>query len=270
MVKLYNLIYSLISSFRYKIFNFFSIPLAKKEFYLKIHNDSKSKKYQIVDEFEKKYNFSINKEWFEELALNTQVVIKKSDINYQHGRLLYSLLMNYISNQSKKLNYIQIFETGTARGFSAICMAKALIDSRVNGNITTIDILPHTQKMLWNCIADCNGVSSRDEILNFWEKEKQNVTFLEGKSSEVIKRLNLKRIHFAFLDAHHVTREVINEYKFVENKQIKGDIIFFDDVTPSLYPGVVNAINIIKKSDIYSIEYIFLSSQRQYAIARKK
>ncbi len=123
--------------------------------------------------------------------------------------------------------------------------------------------------MLWNCIADHNGISSRDQILNFWQKEKKNVTFLQGKSSEIIKSLSLKRIHFAFLDAHHITREVINEYEFVKNRQIKGDIIFFDDVTPSLYPGVVNAINIIKKSNIYSIEYFYLSAQRQYAIARK-
>ncbi len=146
MVKVYYLLYSLYSSFRYKIFNFFSIPLAKKEVYLQIHKVSKNKQYPIIDAFEKKYKFNINKDWFENLALNTQVVIKRSEINYQHGRLLYSLLMNYISNQSKKMNYIQIFETGTARGFSAICMARALIDSRINGNVTTIDILPHEKK----------------------------------------------------------------------------------------------------------------------------
>ena len=268
MNKNYNRLYSLYNSIRLKVHNSLKIPLASKKKYLSLHNYTQNKNYPKVNEFEKKYNFKINKIWFEKLALHTQVVIKKSEINYQHGRLLYAIIMNYI-NINKKIEFCQIFETGTARGFSSICLSKALIDSNLNGNIATIDVLQHKKKMIWNCIDDCYGFVSREEIVNRWNNEVKNITFYEGKSSEIMKILNFKRIHFAFLDAHHIAKEVMNEYNFVKNKQIKGDIIFFDDVTPNLYPGVVEALNLIIESKDYSVEYLYVSQERQYAIATK-
>ena len=51
-------------------------------------------------------------------------------------------------------NSINIIETGTVRGFSALCMAKALSDAKFEGSIFTIDVLPHDKKMFWNCAAD--------------------------------------------------------------------------------------------------------------------
>ena len=73
--------------------------------------------------------YSIDKEWLNKLALQTQIVIKKSPLNYAHGRVLYSLLRNYLRTNSKKLKGLNIVETGTARGFSSLYMAKALFDS---------------------------------------------------------------------------------------------------------------------------------------------
>ena len=73
----------------------------------------------------------------------TQVTIKNSDICYAHGRVLYSALCHYI----KKLNHsISIIETGTSKGFSSLCMAKALSDLKKIGSIHTIDILPINKK----------------------------------------------------------------------------------------------------------------------------
>jgi predicted O-methyltransferase YrrM len=269
MNKIYNRLYSLYNGIHLKIFNLFKIPLASKKKYQSLHIDAQNKNYQKVDEFEKKYNFKINKIWFEKLALHTQVVVKKSEINYQHGRLLYTLLMDYINKRKENLEFCQIFETGTARGFSSICLSKALSDSNINGNIATVDVLPHKKKMIWNCIDDCYNFVSREDIVSRWQKEIKNITFYEGKSSEIMKNLNLKKIHFAFLDAHHIASEVMNEYNFVKSKQTKGDVIFFDDVTPNLYPGVVDALNIIIQSRDYAVEFLYVSEERQYAIARK-
>ena len=44
---------------------------------------------------------------------------------------------------------VTILETGTARGFSALCMAKALEDSKKKGIILTFDILSHNKKSYW-------------------------------------------------------------------------------------------------------------------------
>ena len=106
---------------------------ATKEYYLSIYEKAKKEKFLEIDNFESSSGFNIDKLWLDELALHTQVVKKKSAINYQHGRVLYSLLRKYIQDQN--INFIKILEIGTARGFSSICMSKAINDSKIKGNI---------------------------------------------------------------------------------------------------------------------------------------
>ena len=62
---------------------------------------------------------------------------------------------------------------------------------------------------------------------------------------------------------------MIDEYLFLKNKQKKDDIIFFDDVTPKKFPGVVQAINQIKKEGYYSVEFLNFTEERAYALAKK-
>ena len=116
--------------------------------YLEIWKKAKNQYYPVVDQFEKETGFSLDLHWFHELALHTQVVIKDSEICYQHGRLLYTFLSNYV--QKINIGSLNILETGTARGFSSLCMAKALQDSAKEGKIITLDPLPHHVKMYWN------------------------------------------------------------------------------------------------------------------------
>ena len=65
-------------------------------------------------------------------------------------------------NFSQKIN---IVETGTARGFSAICMSKALNDSKnIKGEIHTIDLLPVNKAMYWNIIDDNEKKKTRESF----------------------------------------------------------------------------------------------------------
>ena len=105
---------------------FGSKPHADKNKYIEIWNNAKSKKYAEIDSIEKQYKYAIDSVWLHDLALQTQVVIKGSEICYEHGRLLYAVLCDYISKNLK--SNLTIVETGTARGFSSICMAKAMED----------------------------------------------------------------------------------------------------------------------------------------------
>ena len=73
---------------------------ANKDRYLEIYNKTLNTKYPEIDDYEKKLQNKIDLSWLNELALYTQVVIKDSNINYQHGRILYAELCNYISNSS--------------------------------------------------------------------------------------------------------------------------------------------------------------------------
>ena len=246
--------------------------IASKYKYLNLHKLALRQNDQKVIKFEKNCGYSINRTWFNNLALHTQVVIKKEEINFFHGRLLYSLLSKYINEKKlkeKDLEPLLIFETGTARGFSSICMAKALNDNNFPGCITTLDCIPHQKKIYWNCIDDHDGPKSREELLMKWENELKKIIFIQGWTDEILASLGMLRINFAFLDAQHTKEDVLKEFKFVSKRQLNGDIVVFDDVTFDAFPGVCEAIDFIQKNYDYKIEKIKFTEKRGYAIATK-
>ncbi len=258
--KIYNKLKNRFAYLTYK-------PLATREEYLYLHKNCKLEKFSVIDNFEDSCGFQIDKDYFEELALHTQICIKKSKLNYQHGRILYSVLSNYLKKNS--LKKINIIETGTARGFSSICMSKAINDASKEGTIHTCDIIPHNKKIYWNCIDDTESKKTRKELLNNWHEELKNIKFYKGKSKKMFQKINIERFNFAFLDAVHSYEDVITEFNYVKNKQKVGDIIVFDDVTDNLFPGVVKAVKEVEQTKEYSIEHINISKQRGYAIAQK-
>ena len=245
-------------------------PLASNQKYLELFNEIKDEKYPAIDNFEKECSFKIDKEWLDQLALITQITIKKSKLNYQHGRILYSKLREYLNENDFKDETINIIETGTSKGFSSICLSKALNDSNQKGKIITFDLLPHNKKMIWNSIIDQDNLKSRNELLQNWQEEIKNIIFIQGFSTVFLKRVHIDRCHFAFLDAEHTLAEVMNEFNYIKNKQKSGDIIIFDDVTPNQFDGVVQAIKEIEKQNLYVFNIIMSSDKRGYAIAKKK
>ena len=208
----------------------------------------------------------VENEWLHNLAYLTQIVVKKSDINIQHGKLLYSL----VSNLDKKIENLTILETGTARGFSSICMSKALNNNNRKGTIYTIDFLPNNKKMYWNCVSDLDGKKTRVELLKDYTNEIENIKFIEGFSKNVLKKINLDHINFAFLDGSHKYKDVKIEFSYVSQRQIVGDQIFFDDFTPGTFDGIVKLIHEIEKENKYELDKIFSSDKRGYVLATKK
>ena len=113
-------------------YNYFGKKIfASKQKYLEIFEVAKNEKFKNIDLFEESNSYKIDRNWLDTLALHTQVLIKSSKINYQHGRVLYTSLCKYLKDNDD----ITILETGTARGFSALCMSKALSDYKKNGRI---------------------------------------------------------------------------------------------------------------------------------------
>jgi hypothetical protein len=191
---------------------------ASKEKYIDLWQTAKSETFPVVDQFEKTCGFSIDANFFHELALHTQVVLKKSKINYQHGRILYATLRKYIEDH--KIDPINIIETGTARGFSTLCLAKALFDSNIGGKILTYDVLPHNRKMYWNCIDDHEGKKTRTELLkNYSDLCEKFIVFHQGNSIIELSKISMTGIGFAFLDAGHDKYHVTNELKYTFKKK---------------------------------------------------
>src|SRR5688500_18147282 len=70
-------------------------PLAPASEYRRLWVEARQRSAAAIDAYEAACGASIDAEWFHQLALLTQVVIKKSDICYYHGRLLYSTMVRY-------------------------------------------------------------------------------------------------------------------------------------------------------------------------------
>ena len=148
-------------------------------------------------------------------------------------------------------------------------MSKAINDLKANGKIITVDCISHNRKMFWGCISDFNGERTREELLSKWNKELSNIIFIHGWTNEILNKLGLIRINFAFLDAQHTKDAVIKEFEFINKRQMKGDIVFFDDVTPNLFKGVCDAVEQIEINYPYKIQYLPFDFNRGYAIATK-
>jgi len=275
MNKITNFLHEMINQIipRKKINPFYDYPfgrkpLATREEYLRIWKNAKNEKYPMVDKVESDTGFAINGDWYHELALHTQVVIKESKICYQHGRILYSFLCDYINSFNYKM--VNILEIGTARGFSSLCMAAALQKMGIEGEITTIDPLPHDHKMYWNCINDIEKENSRSDILsNYRALTTKYIKFIEGKSEIMLNKTIYSRIHFAFLDGGHEYENIIFEFQYINKFQEIGDIIIFDDYNMNLFPGIVRAVDEICINYNYSKIIINVNDQRSYVVAIK-
>ena len=246
-------------------------PQMTKSYYLNLADDASKKIYKEVDIFEAKSNYKIDQNWIDELALATQVVNKDSEICYAHGRILYSSLRKRIIQLNKEKN-VCIFETGTARGFSSLCMAKAIHDSNISGKIITLDQLPHGQLIYWNNIFDhTKGKISRKKLLENWKfLSEQYIIFLTGDSRVLGNSLNFNRVHFAFLDGCHTYEDVFFEFNVIQKHQETDDIIIFDDYTNNYYNQVVKAVDEICDKFMYDKQLIKLNEQRCLLVATKK
>lgn len=242
-------------------------PRASRDEYMALFEAAKGLNREEVRTLESEWGFAAEKAWVDNLALHTQVVVKDSALNWDHGRLLYSALRRYISQEQDKKTPLTVLETGTARGFSALCMAKALVDGGRDGMVITLDSLPHDEVMYWNCVDDWDGPSSRSQLLALWPEELRRTVFVQGWTRRQLVRLGISRIGFCFLDAQHTHQDVLAEFRFVSSRQKPGDVIVFDDVTPGVFPGVVSAVREIESEGTYTIEFIGGQSQRGYAIA---
>ena len=141
---------------------------------------------------------------------------------------------------------------------------------KINGKIITIDCIPHNEKLFWNCISDHEGKKTRHELLSNWNRELSNIIFIQGWTVETLNRIGIDRVHFAFLDALHEKKSVLEEFDYIQKTQKSGDIVVFDDFTPSLFPGVCEAVKAIKRDYPYEVRILDFEKNRGYAIAQKK
>jgi cephalosporin hydroxylase len=205
----------------------------------------------------------------DELALATQVVPKQEGLDWNHGFLLYAALRDYL-DEAVGGRPVTVLETGTARGFSTVCMAKALRDAGRAGTILTLDLLHAERPIFWNSIADEQGPQTRLELLEPWSDLMEDyAVFLRGDVAIALDQLGLPRIHFAFLDAEHTYDAVRDELAFVARHQRERDVVVCDDYTPAEFPEIVRAVDEAVATRQYALERFESSPRRGYAYLRR-
>lgn len=244
-------------------------PTGNLATYKSLFHDARKQRYSFIDDWETTIGFAVDPEWLDELAFRTQVTVKSSPLNWQHGRILYSTMRSIIDSRISTGHNFTFFETGTARGFSSVCVAKALVDSGAHGRVITIDSLPNDTAMYWNVATDAEGPATRQQLLESWNEELKRIVFLQGWTSRALRRVGLSEIDFAFLDAQHKYADVLREFEWVADRQLPGGVVLFDDVTPGQFDGVVAAVNSIEEAGDYKVERIQASQERGYAIATR-
>jgi Methyltransferase domain len=240
-----------------------------REAYLRLAAEARAQSFPVMDEFERRMGFALDAAWMHELALHTQVAVKRSAICYQHGRLLYAVVRDYARRSGAPA--LHLLETGTARGFSSLCMARALEDAGAHGTIVSFDVLPHTVPMYWNCVDDLDGPRTRARLLAPWNAlVERYVLFHQGDTLREMPKLHQSRIHVAYLDGQHTYQHVLEEFGHVTERQRPGDIACFDDYSEADFPGVVKAVDDLCDRWGYAKEVVRVSPERAYVVATKR
>ena len=107
-----------------------------------------------------------------------------------------------------------------------------------------------------------------------WSEYRDNyINFLNGDSKSILKKLDIGRIHFAFLDGAHHFEDLMRELKFVERNQESGDIIICDDYTIKQFPEICKAVDTFLKTDKYEHQIFFGKDgvrERGYVYMKRK
>ena len=114
----------------------------------------------------------------------------------EHGPFLYRLVFG--------MRPRTVLDIGTARGFSALYMAKAMVDAGIDGYVYTIDTKPHDEPLRWHSPKQFldpfkdREVSRREILSSFEEEIVGRVVFLTGRSSEVLRDWRYGKVDLAF------------------------------------------------------------------------
>ena len=63
-----------------------------------------------------------------------------------HGLLLYKLVLEGTRGDG----LLVVLDVGTARGFSALTMARAMLDGELEGRVYSVDVIGHHEPLNWH------------------------------------------------------------------------------------------------------------------------
>lgn len=235
-----------------------STPTA--EMYSAAFEAERAVSYPIVDAFEARMGFAIDRAKLEAAARVLACPLKQHAPNWQHGRVLYSLLRQHFTgrNQGRAV----VLDIGTAKGFSALCAQWALMDSAVQGQVVSVDVIDPSSRERRNTVIELEAPQTLFEMLRPWP-DADSIRFVQSTGVEFLQKYR-GRIDVAFVDGKHRGEVVFKEGALLADQQGCGDLVVFDDV------HLLDVREAVLSLSTYAVEFLTVLPTRAYAIARRK
>ena len=163
-------------------------------------------------------------------------------LEFYRGPLLYALICH--------LKPKRILEFGTGGGYSTLCMAKALFDSKIDGKIYTIDRVGNTEKISRYYQLPSDEKPQKNIISNseIWKSVASpewidKIIPLQGYSGVVMDKNDLENIDFCYIDGNHSYDGT--KHDFLSFLKIASDnfSVLFDDYIERDFYGVKEFID---------------------------
>jgi len=110
------------------------------------------------------------------------------------------------------------------------------------------EIIPNTKfsnpfkNIYYNYIKRQNPYSL-EAVKDLLKKFKNNISLIKGNSNTILKRIDMSKIDFVFLDGGHDYQTVKSDLNFCKEVIINGGTVLCDDYDLSYAPGVKKAID---------------------------
>ena len=202
------------------------------------------KKLQF-DEFLDSINFTTHDfEEFWEIGNATSLSEENNgqQLEFHRGPLLYALI--------RFLKPKKILEFGTGGGYSALCMAKALYENKIEGKITTIDRVGYDEK-IWRFYKLPNETQPQKKKISnkeVWELIAnknwiEKITPVRGYSGVAIENVHDTDFDFCYIDGVHTYDGTKHDFfSFLKIASNKFSVLF-DDYIERDYYGVKEFID---------------------------
>lgn len=150
----------------------------------------------------------------------------------EHGLLLYKLARAYAQRDGP----LVALDVGTSRGFSAMSMARAVLDAEIDGHVHTLDVFDHDDPHEWHIAKQRDDQlegappMSRSQIWQRWFAEESVVVSpITGRSLDILEAWPHGAIDLAFLDGSHAYVDVKGELEMLDSLMAQRCAIVMDD-----------------------------------------
>lgn len=221
-----------------------------------------SRVYPEMDRLESSVGYAIGKERLEAAAQILACPVKTNPPNWQHGRVLYAYTRQYLANCTPA--YVSLLDIGTAKGFSALVLLWALIDSGMNGEVESVDVIDPLAKVFRNSVLDTESENRLADYHRAWPEASQ-IQFHKMTGLKWLQQSS-ERVHVAFVDGKHSGDVVLEEGRLLASRQEPWDLVIFDDMQ---LPGIADAVYSLRA--LYDVTHIELNdANRKYAVGVRR